>query len=47
MDLIANIAPVAVALLVCAIAWVSVRRAYRKASALPPAPRPEGPSAAE
>jgi hypothetical protein len=37
MGLIANIAPVAVALLVCAIAWVSVRRAYRKASETSPA----------
>jgi|GEM_PF-4865705 len=41
MDLIVNIAPVAVALLVCAIAWVSVRRAYRKASDRPSAPSPE------
>ena len=32
MDLIGNIAPIAVGLLACAIAWVSVRRAYRKAS---------------
>lgn len=35
MDLIANIAPVAVGLLACAIAWISVRRAYSKASASP------------
>ena len=47
MDLIANIAPVAVALLVCAIALVSVRRAYRKGTDLPAAPQPETPSAAE
>jgi hypothetical protein len=47
MDLIVNIAPVAVALLVCAIAWVSVRRAYRKALDMRSAPRPETPSAAE
>jgi hypothetical protein len=33
MDLIVNVAPMAVTLLVCAIAWVSVRRAYRKAAA--------------
>jgi hypothetical protein len=33
MDLIVNIAPVAGALLLCAIAWVSVRRAHRKALA--------------
>ena len=30
-DFVVNAAPVAVSLLVCAIAWVSVRRAYRKA----------------
>ena len=30
-DFIVNAAPVAVSLLVCAIAWISVRRAYRKA----------------
>jgi hypothetical protein len=47
MDLVVNIAPVAGALLVCAIAWISVRRAYRKASAPPPAPRAASPSAAE
>jgi hypothetical protein len=43
MDLVVNIAPVAVALLVCAIAWVSVRRAHRKAMAS----RAEEASAAE
>ena len=47
MDLIVNIAPVAGALLVCAIALVSVRRAYRKGAAVSPAPRPEAPAAAE
>lgn len=47
MDFIVNAAPVVGALLVCAIAWVSVRRAYRKASAIAPAPPAEGRSAAE
>ena len=32
-DFVVNAAPIAVALLVCAIGWVSVRRAYRKAAA--------------
>jgi hypothetical protein len=36
-ELIRNGAPILVALLVCAIAWLSVRRAYRKASDVPPA----------
>jgi hypothetical protein len=35
-DFVRNAAPVAVALLVCLIGWVSVRREYRKG-----APRPE------
>jgi hypothetical protein len=43
MDTIVKIAPVAGALLVCAIAWVSVRRAHRKAMAS----RAEEASAAE
>ncbi len=47
MDLIVNIAPVAGALLVCVIALVSVRRAYRKAAAPPSASRPETRSLAE
>ncbi|HEX6375024.1 MAG TPA: hypothetical protein VFZ91_04830 [Allosphingosinicella sp.] len=33
MDFIVNAAPIIGALLVCAIAWISVRRAYRKARA--------------
>jgi hypothetical protein len=45
MDLVANVAPVAVSLLVCAIALFSVRRAYRKA--LPASPPVETRSAAE
>ena len=36
-DLIRNAAPIVGSLLVCAIAWFSVRRAYRKASDAPPA----------
>lgn len=47
MDLIGNIAPIAVGLLACAVAWVSVRRAYRKASDRPSAPTPVPPTAAE
>lgn len=42
-DLIRNAAPIVVFLLVCAIAWVSVRRAHRKALAS----RAEEASAAE
>jgi len=42
MSLVANIAPPAVGLLVCAIAYVSVRREHRKGrnAARPPAPQP-------
>lgn len=47
MDLIVNAAPVAVSLLVCAIAWVSVRQAYRQGTDLPSEPRAEDSSAAE
>jgi hypothetical protein len=36
-DLIRNATPIVVSLLVCAIGWLSVRRAYRKASDVPPA----------
>jgi hypothetical protein len=36
-DLIRNATPIVVSLLVCAIGWISVRRAYRKASGVPPA----------
>ena len=32
-DFVVNAAPVVVSLLVCAIAWIDVRRAYRKAAA--------------
>jgi hypothetical protein len=46
-DFVVNAAPVVVSLLVCAIAWVSVRRASRKAHAPPPAPQPTASSAAE
>lgn len=47
MELIGNIAPIAVALLVCAIAWVSVRHSYRKSTSLPAASQPEASPAAE
>jgi hypothetical protein len=47
MDLIPNIAPVAVALLVCGIAWISVRHASRKAMVPPPKSPPEVSTAAE
>ena len=41
MSLVANITPPAVVALVCAIAYVSVRRAYRKAHDAVPAPGPK------
>ena len=36
-ELIRNSAPILVSALVCAIAWISVRRAYRKVPDPPPA----------
>lgn len=47
MSLVANIAPPAVGVLICAIAYVSVRRAHRKISAAAPVTPAEAPSAAE
>lgn len=47
MELIGNIAPIAVPLAVCAIAWLSVRRAYRQCANPPAASQPAVPSAAE
>jgi hypothetical protein len=41
MSLVANIAPPAAVLLVCAVAWVSVRRGHRKGREAVPAPAPE------
>jgi hypothetical protein len=40
MSLVANIAPPAVGILVCAVAYISVRRAYRKGRDVVPAPAP-------
>ena len=41
MSMVANIAPPAVGVLLCAIAYVSVRRAYRKGREAVPAPAPK------
>lgn len=41
MSLVANIAPPAVGILVCAIAYVSVRRGYRKGREVAPLPAPK------
>ena len=41
MSLVANITPPAVVALVCAIAYVSVRRAHRKGRVVVPAPGPK------
>jgi hypothetical protein len=46
MNLIGNAAPVVGGLVICAIAWISVRSAYRKAHAAVAAER-ESRSAAE
>lgn len=40
MSLVANITPPAVAVLVCVIAYVSVRREHRKGRDIVPAPEP-------
>lgn len=41
MNLIANIAPPAVVILVCVIAYISVRHAHRKGREVGPAPTPK------
>jgi hypothetical protein len=40
MSLVANIAPPAVVVLVCMVAWVSIRREHRKGRDVAPVPAP-------